>query len=92
MPSFRAFRMIARIGIPAARCRSSASSNGVMCAGVSAVLACHGLASNLTGRFDGVNTVAQCLAQNGVSHRRRSCATLTASRDTASYVGRYAVK
>jgi hypothetical protein len=55
-PSLRAFRMIARIGLPAARCCSSAASNA----------SCHGRGFNLTACLSSARMTAQCSAQNGV--------------------------
>jgi hypothetical protein len=68
-PSLRAFRITARIGCPAARCRSSAASNS----------SCHGRATSLTGTLSSERIVAQCRAQNGVSKRRRSRARATSA-------------
>jgi hypothetical protein len=56
-PSFRALRMIARIGSPALRCASNASSKR----------SCHGLAMSGTAIRSSLKIVAQWRAQNGVS-------------------------
>jgi hypothetical protein len=64
-PSLRALRMIARIGCPALRCASSASSKR----------SCHGLAMSGTAIRSSERIVAQWRAQNGVSNSSRSRAS-----------------